>query len=153
MKPFTASFMPALISGLGEHHPSQKIINAIKAVGGGFVETPSYIKGNYYFEFFSEGIQFNFESEKLVQITLYLVEAAGYKAVTHLLFEEWAENKVKAGELDKIFGSPVSKGGGEKSTLLGYVNKWKKYALDEYEITVEMAPENEFVVVIHFSQT
>lgn len=55
MKLFISSFILALISGLGERHPSQKIIDAIKAVGGRFIETLSYIKGNYCFEFFSEG--------------------------------------------------------------------------------------------------
>ena len=144
-----SKFMFALISSLGEQHPSQKIIDAIKAVGGGFIETPSYIKGNYYFEFFSEGVQFNFENEKLVQITLYLVETAGYKAVFHLLFEGGAENKLKEGDLDECFGLPVSQGGGERSALLGYVNKWRKYALDGCDVTVETAPENDLIVAVH----
>lgn len=98
-------------------------------------------------------MQFNFENETLVQITLYLVETANYKAVSHLLFEGRAANKIKVDDFDLCFGFPVSQGGGERSALLGYVNKWKKYALDGCDITIEIAPENEFVVVIHLPKT
>lgn len=136
-----------LRDALGEVHPSPKILEAIKFIGAGFVETPSIIEQNYYFEFFTAGVSFNFERECLVQISIYLEPEGSYEPFKGDVFDVEPLNEIDFNFVESILGSPQASGGGE-GAFIGHINRWIKYDLNGFSINFEFN-ENEFLSVVH----
>jgi filamentous hemagglutinin len=130
-----------LNAALGEMHPSPKIINAIKVIGTGFVETASIIKGNFYFEFFTAGVSFNFECEQLVQISLYMKPIGLYKVFSGQIFDGVKSNEIDIHIVQSVCGHALSTGGGE-SSLVGYINRWTKYNIDRLCMNFEFGNDD-----------
>jgi len=136
-----------LNDALGETHPSPKILEGIKVIGAGFVETPSVIEGNYFFEFFTEGVSFNFENDCLTQISIYLTPFGEYESFRGEVFDIKKPERVDWNFIRSLLGEPKSQGGGEVS-LSGYINPWVKYNFDGVYMNLEF-DQNESLSAIH----
>lgn len=114
---------------LGEHLPSPKILDALVEIGEGFIESPSpFSEVDFYWEFFTRGVSFNFENKQLIQIAIYCENFENYNTFPFQLFENFPNN-ANSQEVEKHLDIPLKKGGGENSSYLGYIKPWWQYSI------------------------
>lgn len=144
----TSVLIKKLVLALGESNPSNNILDAIVEIGAGFVETKSMVATGFYWEFFTKGICFIFENNKLKQVSLYLNDSGQYKAFSGNIFANYKGNRINLEELEKLMDSNYEQGGGEYS-LIGYIEKWYKFEIDNNYIRFEISEHDGLVNKIH----
>ena len=136
------------ISALGQKHPSEKILDAIVEIGEGFVESKSPLDNDYYFQFFTKGVSFNFSDDRLKMIVLYLKKEGMYSEFSGKIFEEQTK-EIYHSDVISFFDKPYIAGGGETSTLLGYIKPWIKYNFLTFSIMFDFIGKGKKLATIY----
>lgn len=140
------------LNAVSEFHPSPKILDAIVEIGEGFAETESLISSeNYYWNFYTKGITFNFKKKQLTQISIYCENFENYIFFPFELFKNF-KNNATSQEILEYFGKPLETGGDEHSKYLGYIKPWWKFKINGCSINFEFNKEKR-VQSIHITKT
>lgn len=83
-----------------------------------------------YYEFLKKGILINFRNNKLTQIHLYLISDNDYSEYGGELPLD-IDSSYDKNRIISLLGIPVNDGGGYPDKLLGYINKWIAYYIDD----------------------
>lgn len=123
-----------LINALGKSEDSEEFSIFKKSIGENpkISETPiEYNDPNStrYYEFFKNGILINFRNVKLTQIHLYLINEDSYLQYCGEL-PSGINSSYDKNRIISLLGQPDNAGGGYPDKLLGYINKWIAYYID-----------------------
>ena len=124
-----------LINALGKPENSEEFFILKESIGEKpkLSETPiEYNDPNstQYYEFFKNGILINFRHNKLTQIHLYLINDDDYLQY-HDELPSGINPSYDKNRITNLLGLPVNDGGGYPDKLLGYINKWIAYYIDD----------------------
>lgn len=143
-------YLEVLLAALGEEHPSQRILDAIVEIGEGFVESPSVTPGDYYFEFFTKGVAFNFRRNCLRQISIYCQPTDQYSA-NSLSSNLGLSNNASKAEVLQTFGTPAQTRNEETSQYLGRINSSLRYFNGGSSMTFEFDHSGK-IFALHLSK-
>lgn len=118
-----------LIGVLGRQIMSGEFINVSQKLNELPIIDSSVLGDRDYYYFYRSGVLILLEDSLISQISLYMQASEGFS--------------VYAGELPlpaygcesdfiQLFGTPSATGGGRGDALLGYIERWIKYRVDNY---------------------
>ncbi|WP_267098888.1 hypothetical protein [Xanthomonas sacchari] len=93
-----------------------------------------------YYQFFRHGLEFGFRSNELSFIHFFIKDQDSFFAYEGDIFGVGSENMNEASIIGK-FGPPKDFGGGSYDALLGYIQRWIKYEINEHEMRFEFLPD------------
>ncbi|MCL2892094.1 MULTISPECIES: hypothetical protein [Pectobacteriaceae] len=87
-----------------------------------------------YYSFFNSGILFLLEDDLVNQISLYMQADEGFSIYTG---ELPLPVNGRESEIIRVLGVPSESGGGKMDMLLGYINRWIKYKIENYTLHIQ----------------
>lgn len=90
-----------------------------------------------YYSFFDEGILLLVDEGNVTQISLFLKPSEGFSSYTN----ELPVHSDMENDIINELGMPIKSGGGRPDPLLGYLNRWIKYKINEGYMHIEFNQE------------
>ncbi|WOS40862.1 hypothetical protein [Xanthomonas rydalmerensis] len=134
------------ISALGHRASSREVsglldeINEMPVVSSDPDDNGDPSFGTQYYQFFRHGLEFGFRSNALSFIHFFIKDQDGFFAYKGKIFEVSGESLNESLIFVK-FGPPKDFGGGKYDVLLGYIQRWIKYNINEHEVRFEILPD------------